>query len=63
MLPRISFQESGFNFITGSFGEATLEKINGELIYWDLPVGIPGGGFQNITRRCSIIGRRILIIP
>jgi hypothetical protein len=47
----------------GFFGKAWLEKINEELIYWDIPIGIPGGGFQNITGRCSIIGRRILIIP
>jgi hypothetical protein len=47
----------------GWFGEVRLEKINGELIYWDIPIGIPGGGFQYITNRCSIIGRRILIIP
>ncbi|SEW09899.1 hypothetical protein SAMN05428988_2023 [Chitinophaga sp. YR573] len=49
--------------LAGWFGEAALEKINGELIYWDIPIGIAGGGFQNITRRCSIIGRRISIIP
>jgi len=49
--------------LDGYFGVAWLKKINGELIYWDIPVGIPGGGFQYITGKCSIIGRRISIIP
>jgi hypothetical protein len=47
----------------GAFGEFGLKKINGELIYWKIPTGKPGCGFWNITNRCSIIGRRILIIP
>jgi hypothetical protein len=48
---------------SGYFEEFGLRKLDGELIYWSIPTGKPGYGFWYITNRCSIIGRRILIIP
>ena len=38
-----------------------LRKTNGEVIFWDIPTGSPGFAFWNVTKRCELIGRKILV--
>jgi len=45
----------------GYFEEFGLRKINGEIIYWKIPTGVPGFGFWNVTKKCEVIGRRFKI--
>jgi len=45
----------------GHFAEFGLRKINGEIIYWTIPTGVPGFGFWNVTKKCELIGRKFII--
>tara|TARA_R110002073_G_scaffold331947_2_gene517240 strand:+ start:13 stop:516 length:504 start_codon:yes stop_codon:yes gene_type:complete len=42
----------------GHFSEFGLRKLNGEIIYWKIPTGVPGFGFWNVTKKCELIGRK-----
>ena len=42
----------------GHFEEFGLRKLNGEIIYWKIPTGVPGFGFWNVTKKCELIGRK-----
>lgn len=46
----------------GHFSEFGLRKLNGEIIYWKIPTGVPGFGFWNVTKKCELIGRKFKLI-
>lgn len=47
----LSVKTDGYN---QEFG---LKKINGEIIYWNIPTGSPGFAFWNVTKTCGLIVR------
>ena len=38
----------------------SLRKRNGEIVNWEIPTGVPGYGFWNVTKKCELIGRKYL---
>ena len=40
--------------------EFELQKRNGEVTVWNIPTGIAGFGFWNVTKKCELIGRKYL---
>lgn len=50
----ISIKANGY---TAAFG---LKLKSGEVVYWDIPTGEAGFAFWNVTKKCDVIGRRLL---
>lgn len=46
----------------GHLSEFGLRKRNGEIIYWEIPTGVPGFGFWNVTKKCELIGRKFKLV-
>ena len=46
----------------GHISEFGLRKRNGEIIYWNIPTGVSGYGFWNVTKKCELIGRKFKLI-
>lgn len=61
---KILYQEKAtFSFIKsikteGYFEEFGIKTQNGTTVYWTIPTGKPGFAFWNITKKCSLIGRK-----
>lgn len=44
----------------GLIKEFGIMKVNGTILHWKIPTGIPGFAFWNVTKRCELIGRKYL---
>jgi hypothetical protein len=42
----------------GQIAEFWLRKINGEIVFWEIPTGKAGFAFWNVTKKCELIGRK-----
>jgi hypothetical protein len=37
-----------------------LKLKKGEIVYWDIPTGEAGFAFWNVTKKCDVIGHKLL---